>query len=172
MSENKISYKTEGRTLVMERVCNAPKDLVFKAFSESEHLENWWGPEGWETETRKFEFVPDGEWHYCMRCTDKKQGDFYGQESWGKTIYKEINVPKKIVYTDVFSDEMGNSANDLPVIQVTIDFIEQEGKTKLILQSQFESIEALQKVIDMGVVEGTDSQYKCLDDYLAQIQHV
>ncbi|WP_174612724.1 SRPBCC family protein [Virgibacillus ihumii] len=172
MSENKLTYKTEGRTLVMERMFDAPRELVFKAFSESDHLEQWWGPEGWETESRKFEFVPGGVWHYCMRCTDENQGDFYGMESWGKTIYSEINPPETIVYTDVFSDEEGNSADGMPATQVTMNFVEQEEVTKLIVHSQFESVEALQKVVDMGVVEGTDSQYRCLDDHLKQIQHV
>ncbi|MFB4168202.1 SRPBCC domain-containing protein [Virgibacillus sp. JSM 102003] len=171
MSENKLSHRTDGRTLVMERVFEAPRELVFKAFSESDHLVKWWGPEGWETETRKFEFKPGGLWHYCMRCTDKNQGDFYGQESWGKTVYEEISTPEKIVYTDVFSDEEGNSSTGMPETYVTMNFIDQGEKTKLIVRSQFESVEALQKVVDMGVVEGTGSQYRCLDDYLKQIQY-
>ncbi|SEQ48867.1 Uncharacterized conserved protein YndB, AHSA1/START domain [Virgibacillus subterraneus] len=171
MSENKLSYRTEGRTLVMERVFEAPRDLVFKAFSESDHLENWWGPEGWKTESRKFEFKPGGVWHYCMRCTDKNQGDFFGQESWNKSVYEEISAPEKIVYTDVFSDEEGNSTVGMPETRVTMNFIDQGEKTKLIARSQFDSVEALQKVVDMGVIEGIDSQYRCLDDYLKQIQY-
>ncbi|MGP4109247.1 SRPBCC family protein [Virgibacillus sp. L01] len=171
MSENKLSHRTEGRTLVMERMFEAPRDLVFKAFSEPDHLGNWWGPKGWETESLKFEFKPGGAWHYCMRCTDKNQGEFYGQESWGKTVYEEISAPEKIVYTDVFSDEEGNSADSMPETHVTMNFIDQGEKTKLITRSQFESVEALQKIVDMGVVEGTGSHYRCLDDYLKQIQY-
>ncbi|MFC4559750.1 SRPBCC domain-containing protein [Virgibacillus kekensis] len=172
MSESKMKHRKEGRDLVMERVFDAPRDLVFKMFSEAEHLDKWWGPEGWETETRQFEFKPEGIWHYCMRCIDKDQGDFYGQESWGITFYKEINKPEKIVYIDVFSDEEGNRADGMPETYCTMDFVEEGGKTKLISRSQFESEEALKKIVDMGVVEGTDSHYRCLDDYLGQLQRV
>ncbi|OAH63138.1 hypothetical protein AWH49_07320 [Domibacillus aminovorans] len=104
MSENKITNSMttniEGQVLVMERIFNAPRGLVFKAFSEPERLASWWGPRGWQTENRKFEFKPNGVWHYCMRCIDENQGEFYGQESWGKAVYHEIIVPEKIVYTD------------------------------------------------------------------------
>ncbi|WP_205174707.1 SRPBCC family protein [Bacillus pakistanensis] len=174
MSENKVSNnlktKVDGRVLIIERIFDAPRDLVFKAYSEPEHLANWWGPSGWQTENRQFEFKPNGVWHYCMRCTDKNQGDFYGQESWGKAVYHEIVVPEKIVYTDSFADEEGNAVGDMPKMLITMEFEKHEGKTKLITRTQFASVETLQQIMEMGVVEGTASQYSCLDDYLKEIQ--
>lgn len=174
MSENKIlnnmTTSVEGQELVIERIFDAPRELLFKTYSDAEHLANWWGPSGWQTENKRFEFEPNGVWHYCMRCTDKNQGDFYGQESWGKAVYKEIDAPEKIVYTDVFSDEEGNVNKDLPEVLVTLIFIEQGNKTKLVIRSRFESVEELQKVKDMGVVEGMSSQFECLDSYLKKIQ--
>lgn len=174
MSENKVingvTVSVDGRELVIERVFNAPRDLVFKAFSNSEYLAKWWGPRGWQTENRQFEFEPSGVWHYCMRCIDEGQGDFFGHESWGKAVFQEINAPEKIVYLDMFADEEGNTVDSLPEMQITMEFVEHEGKTKLISRSQFASFEALQQVMEMGVVEGVASQYECLDDLLTEIR--
>ncbi len=90
---NSLTANVEGRDLVMERIFNAPRGLVFEVFSEPEHLVNWWGPQGWQTEISRFEFKPNGIWHYSLRCTDENQGEFYGQVAWSKAIYREIIVP-------------------------------------------------------------------------------
>lgn len=69
MSENinELTTFTEGKVLVMERIFNAPRSLVFEAFSDSERLESWWGPKGWKTINRQFEFKPEGVWLSIMR---------------------------------------------------------------------------------------------------------
>jgi uncharacterized protein YndB with AHSA1/START domain len=164
-----IITKVEGRDLILERFFNAPRDLVFTVFSDSDLLESWWGSMGWETENITFEFKPNGIWHYCMRCTDENQEDLFGEESWGKAVFQEIIIPEKIVYTDTFSDEQGNIIEEMPEILVTMSFIEQEGKTKLIARSQFESAESLQHVLEMGIVEGFDSQSERLDFLLEEL---
>ncbi|CAM3841946.1 SRPBCC domain-containing protein [Mesobacillus zeae] len=169
---NGITVNVEGRVLVMERIFNAPRSLVFKAFSEPEQLADWWGPKGWQTENLKFKFQPEGIWHYCMRCTDENQGEFYGQESWGKAVYHEIIVPEKIVFTDTFADKEGNAVDGMPEILVTMNFAEHEGKTNLITRSQFTSPETLQQVMNMGVVQGFASQFECLDDLLKKLQQI
>lgn len=166
LGTNSIITTTEDRDLIMERIFNAPRELVFKMFSDPVHLANWWGPEGWETNIRHFDFKPGGIWLYCMKCMDKNQGDFYGQESWGKAVYHEMIVHEKIVYTDSFVDAKGNVLDEMPEILVTMNFIEEEGKTKVITRSQFSSIEALQQVMDMGVVQGFVSQFNRLDALL------
>lgn len=171
MSEHNglISTKVEGQDLVMERVFDAPQKLVFEMFAESDHLERWWGPQGWQTENRTFEFKPDGVWHYCMRCTDESQGEFFGHESWGKAVYHEIVVPQKIVYTDSFSDEKGNIPGAIPDILITMDFVEDGDKTKLLIRSHFSSEESLQQMMEMGSVQGLESQFERLDGYLKEV---
>ncbi|MGE7592509.1 SRPBCC domain-containing protein [Peribacillus frigoritolerans] len=115
-------------------------------------MAGWWGPSGWQTENRAFNFKSDGVWHYCMRCTDENQDEFYGQESLRKAVYQEITVPVKIVLTDKVADEEGNAADGMPVILVTLTFVEHEGRTKLIMCSRFASVEGLQQVMGMGIV--------------------
>ncbi|MEN2768298.1 SRPBCC domain-containing protein [Ornithinibacillus xuwenensis] len=164
-----VSY-AEGSTLVMERTFDAPRELVFKAYSQKEHLENWWGPKGWQTTSVKFDFRPNGEWHYCMKCVDEKQGEFFGQLSCGKTYYQEIVEPERITYKDVFVDAEGNEISNMPEIFASITFLEENDKTKVIIRSQFDSVETLQQIMDMGVVEGSASQYERLDILLEELK--
>lgn len=72
-------------------------------------------------------------------------------------IYHEIVAPEKIVYTDMFADGKGNAIAGMPELLVTMIFIEDGDKTKLITRSEFATLENLQQVLDMGVVQGTSS---------------
>jgi uncharacterized protein YndB with AHSA1/START domain len=167
---SKMISKVEGLELVLERVFEAPRELVFKAFSEAEHLKQWWGPRGWELTVCNVDFRPGGVWHYCMKCMDKNQGDFYGFESWGKGVYQEIVEGEKIVYIDYFSDAEGNETDGMPSSEITMLFEEQEGKTKLVCRSRYASQEALKAVLDMGMEQGITETWDRFDEYLQSIQ--
>ncbi|WP_449621085.1 SRPBCC domain-containing protein [Robertmurraya sp. Marseille-Q9965] len=166
MSTKMIS-KVEGNVLVLEREFDAPKELVFKAFSEPEHLKQWWGPSGWTVPVCNVDFRPGGVWHYCMKCVDQNQGDFFGMESWGKGVYEEIIRNEKIVYRDYFSDAEGNEAEGMPSTRVTLLFEEQDGKTKLINRAEYDSSEALKTVLDMGMEQGITETWDRLEEHLA-----
>lgn len=105
-----------------------------------------------------------------MKCVDKNQGDFYGMESWGKALYKEITVPEQVIYTDGFSDAEGNISKDLPETLVQLDFIDLEGQTKLVNIGKYSSPDALQQVIDMGMLEGISQTFDNLDAHLENLQ--
>ncbi|MDU5949512.1 MAG: SRPBCC domain-containing protein, partial [Paenibacillus macerans] len=119
-----VSRVENEKVLVLERVFNAPRELVFSMFKEAEHLKHWWGPRGWEVTVCNIDFRPGGVWHYCMKCMDRNQGEFYGMESWGKGVYKEIDEPDRFVYTDYFSDAEGNVNEELPATVVAMEFID------------------------------------------------
>lgn len=167
--KNKMNSKIDGRELILERVFDAPRELVFKAFSESERLKQWWGPRGWILPVCNVDFRPGGVWHYCMKCTDKNQGEFYGMESWGKAVYQEIIENEKIVYTDYFSDAEGNEAEGMPPSQITVIFTEEEGRTKLVSRAVFDSTEALKTVLDMGMEQGISETWDRLGEYLLSL---
>lgn len=167
---NKMISKVEGRELILERVFDAPRELVFKAFSEAEHLKHWWGPRGWTLTVCSVDFRPGGIWHYCMKCIDENQGDFYGYESWGKAVYREIAEPEKVVYVDYFSDAEGKEAEGMPSSEITMMFLEHEGKTKLVSRAQYPSAEALKTVLDMGMEQGITETWDRLDEYLQSMQ--
>lgn len=170
MSTKMIS-RVEGNVLVLEREFDAPKDLVFRAFSQSEHLKQWWGPRGWILTVCNIDFKIDGIWHYCMKCIDQNQGDFYGFESWGKAVYKEIIQNEKIAYIDYFSDADGNEAEGMPSTYVTLLFEENGGKTKLINRAEYSSQESLKTVLDMGMEQGITETWDRLEEFLSSIKN-
>ncbi|RED63178.1 SRPBCC domain-containing protein [Cohnella lupini] len=165
---NQLYSRVDDKELYLERTFNAPRALVFKAFSEAEHLKRWWGPKGWTLPVCNIDFRPGGLWHFCMKCTDESQ-EYFGYESWGLGEYLEIVEPERIVYVDSFSDPEGNITEGMPQTTVTMTFVEEDGKTKLISQSRYESAEALKTVLDMGMLQGITETWNNLDVLLEQL---
>jgi uncharacterized protein YndB with AHSA1/START domain len=166
---NKMISRVEGRELILERIFDAPRALVFKAFSEAEHLKRWFGPKGWPLTYCEIDFRPGGVWHFCMKCVDESQ-EYYGQESWGKAVYHEIVEPERIVYVDSFSDAEGNIVEGMPETLITMTFLEHEGKTKLISRAEYASAEALKTVMDMGMLQGITETWDNLAEHLEEIK--
>ncbi len=169
MATNKMISKVEGRELILERIFDAPRDLVFKAFSEVEHLKRWFGQKGWTLPVCNLDFRPGGVWHFCMKCIDESQ-EYYGHESWGKAVYREIVEPERIVYVDSFSDAEGNIVKEMPETLITLTFVEHEGKTKLINHAQYASADALKTVMDMGMLQGMIATWDSLEEFLEEIK--
>lgn len=167
---SKMKTKVDGNVLTIEREFNAPRSLVFQVYSDAEHIKQWWGPRGWEVTACNLDFRPGGIWHYCMKCIDRNQGDFYGMESWGKGIYSAIVQNEKIEYTDYFSDAEGNVPEDMPASDITLIFEEQDGRTKLITIARYVSAEALQTVLDMGMEHGFSETMDRLEEHLESVK--
>jgi len=130
------SARSAGREIVITRVFDAPRDLVFKAWTEPEQVMRWWGPNGFATPVCKIELGPGGVFHSCMRSP-------VGRDFWSKGVYREIVEPERIVCTDFFSDEEGNLVQpthdgmspDWPAeALVTATFAEHDGKAKFALR--------------------------------------
>lgn len=141
--------------IVVTRVIDAPRALVFKAWTEPERLMRWWAPKGWTTRACKVDLRPGGVFHYCMRSPE-------GQDAWGRGVYREITAPERIVYTDSFSDESGNvvepthyglSADYPTEAQVTVTLTEQEGRTKLVLQHAIPASAPARAECEQGWIE-------------------
>src|SRR5687768_5452371 len=126
MNENKVTKDEAARTLKMERLFNAPRDRVWKAFTTDE-INKWWGPRGWETTTKHMDFSPNGYWLYGMKCVDENQGEWFGQESWGKSVYETIDEPNGYTYTDYFADANGDEQPNMAVTKVKMEFFEEDG---------------------------------------------
>lgn len=126
--------KTTGREIFIERTYNAPRELVFKAWSDAESLKRWYAPNGCTIPHCTVDFRVGGVFHHCI---DTPMG-----ECWAKGFYKEIITPEKIVFTIAFSDAEGNFTDNPPVgkdpewpmeTTVTVTFEEQDGKTRMTL---------------------------------------
>jgi len=88
------------RPFIISCTFDAPRELVWKAWSERARLMQWFGPKGFKMPAAKMEFRPGGSFHYCLEAPD-------GHEMWGKFVYREIVSPEKIVLVSSFSDEAG-----------------------------------------------------------------
>jgi len=102
MATKTVSVTQDADRVTLERECAAPRDTVFRAFTDPGVLVRWWGPNGFTTPHCTMDVRPDGVFHYCMRGPD-------GREYWGLGTYREIIVPERIVYVDAFSDEFGST---------------------------------------------------------------
>jgi len=152
-----------GRELVISRTLNAPRALVYRAFTEPEHLKQWWGPKEWPVVYCTVDLRPGGKWHYCMRSSD-------GQESWGVAVYEEIVPDERIVYVDAFSDAEGNVNSALPMAKSTVEFSDADGKTRMVMRAEYPTEADLQTVVNMGMIEGIKSAWSQLEDLLERLQ--
>ena len=153
--------RTGEREMVVSRVFDAPRDLVWKAWTDPEALKQWWGPRAWPTTYCTIDLRVGGAWHYRMTGPD-------GAESWGKGIYQEITPPERLVYIDVFSDAEGNTNESMPTLEVTVEFHDRDGKTEVVSTSQTATKEQLDALLGMGVVEGVSETWDRLEEYLAR----
>ncbi|MBI2752000.1 MAG: SRPBCC domain-containing protein [Betaproteobacteria bacterium] len=126
-----MDMKTEA--FAISRVFDAPRDLVWKAWTEPERLKYWWGPKGFKIISCTVDLRPGGVFHYGMRTPE-------GQEMWGKFIYREIVRPERLVFVVSFSDEkLGvarhpwNPSWPLEMLS-TVTFEAQGARTKITVQ--------------------------------------
>ena len=121
---------TTGRELVISRVLNAPRELVWQVWTNPDHIKNWWGPNGFTNTIFTMEVKPGGVWDFIMHGPD-------GTDYKNKSIYKEVVKPERIVFDHVSG----------PKFQTTITFEEQDNKTLLTWRMLFATKEELEQVI-------------------------
>lgn len=168
MSDVKVTKDLENKTLIIEYLANGPVEKVWQAYADKETFEKWWGPEGWETTTKEFNFAVGGRIHYCMKCVDKNQGEWFGQESWGLMEIESIEQFKKFRAKDNFCNPDGTIDENMPTQIFEVEFVEAAGKTRLISRSITDTTEQLEQLVKMGMVEGFSSQLNRLDALLQQ----
>ena len=142
------------RELVITRVFDAPRGLVFKAWTEPDRAVRWWGPQGFTTAHYEIDFRQGGSYRVCMRSPE-------GTEHWQRGVCREMAAPERLVFTFAWEDAQGRPGHETVV---TVTFAEYGAKTKLTLrQAVFESVTV--RDLHQG---GWNSALECLADYLAQ----
>ena len=116
----------QERVVVITRILDAPREMVFKAWTRAEYLEKWWGPKGFSVPSCKVDFRVGGALKWCMRSPQ-------GQDYWASGVYREIVHPERIVLkTNALASENG------PAILeglTTVTFVEEGRKTKVSLRA-------------------------------------
>lgn len=119
------------RVLVIERTFDAPRNLVFKMWTDPKHLIHWYGPRGFSLPSCKLDLRPGGAWRSCMLSPE-------GREYWVRGIFREIVEPERLVFTYAHENEGGAPGHET---LVTVTFEDRGGKTRLTLrQAIFESV--------------------------------
>jgi uncharacterized protein YndB with AHSA1/START domain len=170
MSHTKMHINKDNLELTMVREFNAPRQLVWNAFTKPELVSKWWGPKAFTTTVKEMDVRPGGTWYYIMHGTgaELKGTEFENLEAPGKAIYEEVVEPERLVYKDVFVDSTGEIIPDMPVGYITYTFEDNGDKTILTAVTKYSSLEELQKVVDMGVEQGMSESLEKLDTLLAK----
>jgi len=162
------------RAFVITRAFNAPRDLVFGAWTECEHLKHWWGPKGFTIASCTNDLRPGGVFHYGMQAPD-------GNTMWGKWVYRDIVRPERLVVIVSFSDGAGGQTRhpfepDWPLQTIsTMTFAEHEGRTTLTVQwLPYEATETERKTFAAShgsMQQGWTGTLDQLDQYLTDPRH-
>jgi uncharacterized protein YndB with AHSA1/START domain len=153
----------DKKQLHIQREFDASVNLVWRTWTEPELLDQWWAPKPWQSETHHMEFKEGGHRFYSMNGHE-------GEKHFCRTNYTAINKPEKFEGEDVFCDDKGNVNQELPGSGMLANFIENGGKTTVIVISTFASVEAMEELIKMGVQEGFAMAHNNLDELLQTLQ--
>lgn len=144
--KNKLDVEQDTRSMVAIRIFDAPRELVFAAWTDPKHLAQWWGPTDFTTTTHSIDIHEGGVWRFVMHGPD-------GRDYQNRITYDEIVRPERIVYHHGGGDDVE------PVqFRTTVTFEDVGGKTRLTLQAVFPSAEERDRVIreygaDKGMVQ-------------------
>jgi uncharacterized protein YndB with AHSA1/START domain len=147
-----VTTPTE-REIVLTRVFDAPRELVFDAFTKPELLKRWFGPRGWSLVVCEVDLRVGGSFRFVMRGPDGKDMGMRG-------VYREIAAPERSVHMESFDDYPGES-------QVTTVLNEQGGKTTLTATILYPSKEIRDMVLKSGMEHGAAESYDKLAEALA-----
>ena len=166
------SNSPSDRAIVVTRVFNAPRELMWETLTVPEHLEHWWGPKGFTSRVHQLELRPGGTFLYSQRNAE-------GREMWGKWIYREIAAPERLVFVSSFADEKGNVVRhpfepNWPLETLaTSTFIEDRGRTTVTVRmvpiNATESEEQTFFGQSKFMEEGFAGTWDKLDKYLATL---
>lgn len=150
---------TSDREMVFTRVYDAPRELVFRMWTELYHLEKWWGPNGFTTTTREFELKPEGVWRFVMHGPD-------GMDYQNKITFLKIDNPERLVYRH----DGGEGELESVEFQVTVEFVDKGGKTELTMRSVFKTAEMMKLVTEKyGAREGAVQHLARLDKHVTMM---
>ncbi len=146
-----MKSNTEDREILISKLLDAPVELVWEAWTNAEHIANWWGPNGFTNTIQTMNVTPGGEWDLVMHGPD-------GTDYKNKSIFKEVVLHKRLVYEHVSA----------PKFTATIDFEEKGAQTLLKWHMLFETAEEFVRVVKtFKADEGLKQNVEKLGVYLS-----
>ena len=144
-----ISVDTDYDGLAITLIADfgSPIDQVWELWSDPRKLERWWGPPDYPATVEKHALTPGGEVTYFMTGPD-------GEQHRGMWRVTSVDPPTSLKFTDAFADSDGAPLDDSPVSETAVRLLEQEGGTRMEMRMTFETREDMERIVDMGTVEG------------------
>jgi uncharacterized protein YndB with AHSA1/START domain len=158
-----IDLECDPRSIVGTREFDAPRDLVFEAWTDAKHIAQWWGPNGFTTTTSRFEFKPGGVWWFVMHGPD-------GRDYQNRVVFDEIVRPERIVYRHVGNEDGGGDDVERVQFKQTVIFEDIGGRTRIIWRGDFASAAERNRLIkDYGADKGLAETMARLADFVATL---
>jgi uncharacterized protein YndB with AHSA1/START domain len=139
------------RVIVLTRLFDAPRELVFDAMTKPEHIQRWWGclDDGYSVPVCEVDLRVGGKWRFVNRHP-KGDAEFYGE-------YREISRPDRLVYTEIFAPYPDNAS------LVVTELVEEHGKTRVTVSAEYSSREVRDMVLGTGMERGAALSYDRLE---------
>jgi uncharacterized protein YndB with AHSA1/START domain len=150
----------EALTLTLVTELAASPARVWQVWSDPRQLERWWGPPTWPATFEQHDFVVGGRASYYMTGPE-------GQKSRGWWQFLNIDEPRSLEFEDGFADEAGTPNTEMPTIYARIDLSETDAGTRMTVMSRFGTVEQMEKLVEMGMVEGMTLAMNQIDAILA-----
>lgn len=152
---NTAATDTARREIVITRLVNAHRELVWKVWTRAEHIQYWWGPDGFTNTIQEMEVKPGGTWRFIMHGPD-------GTDYPNKIVFTEVIKPERLAYTHSADDE-----NDPHAFRTTVLFEAKDEKTLVTLRALFTTAAEKERVLrEQGAEEGGRQTLKHLDEYV------
>jgi uncharacterized protein YndB with AHSA1/START domain len=156
-----LDLDKDPRSIIGMRVFDAPRDLVFSAWTDPKHLAQWWGPNGFTTTTSSFDFRPGGVWRFVLHGPD-------GRDYQNRVTFEEIVPPSRIVYRHGGGDDVEPVQFKQTVIFEDIGSKESGARTRIIWRGDFPSAAERDRVVkEYGADKGLAQTMARLAEYLA-----
>ena len=161
VNKTQIVKDFKEKSVLISREFNASLAIVWRAYTESIILDQWWGPLPWRAETKSMDFTAGGFWLYAMVGPK-------GEKHWGRMDYIAIAHHRSFDLEDSFCDENGNFNKELPVSKGQIAFTETQNGTRVDFKMIYPTESELQKFIEMGFEQGISICLQQLENLFSQ----
>jgi uncharacterized protein YndB with AHSA1/START domain len=159
MSITSVDTNYDNLTITLIAHFDAPVEQVWNLWSDPRKLERWWGPPTHPATFEKHDLTPGGEATYFMTGPEGAM--------WGAWRVRAVDPPTSLEFINAFADTDGTPVADMPVFTVRVRLTECDGGTRMEMHSRFESREDMERMVNMGTVDGLQEAVGQIDGLLA-----
>jgi uncharacterized protein YndB with AHSA1/START domain len=161
MTITSIDKDVDKLTLTLVADFAASRERVWQLWADPRKLERWWGPPTYPATVEKHDLAPGGEVTYFMTGPE-------GDKHYGWWRVTSVNPLASLEFTDGFADDDGAPTADMPITTMRMELTDSDGGTRMVLRSEFDSVEQMEQLVNMGMVDGLRESVGQIDALLAE----